>query len=67
MFLVRNIKKDKKLPNTKAQSKYLGPFQVYSVTKSHLQVQGNKTALGISYPIHLAKKYVQREQEQVLY
>ena len=51
MFLVRNIKKDKNLPNTKSQLKYIGPFQAHSVTKSHLVTMNDATKRDVAYPI----------------
>ena len=63
MFLVRNIKKDKNLPNTKSQLKYIGPFQAHSVTKSHLVTMNDATKREVAYQIHISKKFNQRDEE----
>ena len=60
---MRNVKKDKKLPNTKTQPKYLGPFDVESITKSHLVTVKDNTQNKVVYPIHMSKKYIQRETQ----
>ena len=36
--LIHNISKDKKIPGTKAQPKYFGPYDVENVTKGHVFV-----------------------------
>ena len=63
MFLARNIKKDKKLPNTAKQPKYDGPFKAIEVTKSHLVTIKDKIQRNVAYPIHLSKKFRQRETQ----
>ena len=66
LFLVRNIAKDKKLPNTKRQSNYFGPFPVNSVKKSHIitrQVTDRQQTKVRYHPIHLSKKYIPREKQ----
>ena len=60
-FIVRNIKKDKRLPNTKSQPNYLGPFTAKNLTKSHLVTEVRQKS--VSYPIHISKKYTQREEQ----
>ena len=57
-ILIRNICKDKRLPGTKTQPKYFGPYPVEKVTKGHIVV--SKDAKKSKHvPLHLAKKYMQ--------
>ena len=63
---MRNIAKDKKLPNTKTQSNYFGTFPVNSIEKSHLvtnQVTDRQQTKAKYHPIHLSKKYIPREKQ----
>ena len=62
LFLVRNIRKDKKLPNTSKQLKYTGPFEATKVTKSHVVAIKDETQRIVTYPLHLSKKYRQRNR-----
>ena len=57
-ILIRNISKDKKLPGTKEQPKYFGPYEVENVTKGHVVV--SKLGKHKKIPFHLTKKYLQR-------
>ena len=60
--LIRNIGKDKKLPGTKTQPKYFGPYPVEKITKGHIVVfrDEKKTT---KVPFHLTKKYLQRNSQ----
>ena len=65
-ILIRNISKDKKLPGTKQQPKYFGPYAVENVTKGHVVV--SKLGKQKKIPFHLTKKYLQRiSKVQVIY
>ena len=57
-IFVCNIGKDKKLPGTKTQPKYFGPYDVETVTKGHVVV--SKSEKSKKVPLHLTKKYLQR-------
>ena len=61
MFLVLDKAKEKKMPGTKDKPIYKGPFQVSSITDSHLVTIVNEKIR--RYPIHLSKKYCYRETE----
>ena len=54
-----------KLPGTKVQTKYLGPFEVEKVTKSHVIVT-NKLKKPKKVPFHLTKKYLQPNVQVII-
>ena len=60
-FLVKNMSKVKKLPGTKTQYKYTGPFVATKVTDTHISYTGNTLKSNkqkyLKVPIHLTKKY----------
>ena len=62
LILVQTIKKSKKLPGTKKEEKYLGPFHVSKVTPSHLvalkDLSSSKTT---KIPIYLSRIYQKKD------
>ena len=52
--------KQKKLPGTKEQSKYLGPFDVIEINDKHALCI-NDLGKNRKYPLHLIVKFYQRE------
>ena len=60
-FLVVDKAKEKKLPGTKDKPIYKGPFEVSSITDSHLvSIVNGKLC---RYPIHLSRRYFCRDIE----
>ena len=51
--------KDKKLPGSKTQPKYFGPYKVEKVTKGHV-IATDHIKKSKKVPFHLTKKYLQR-------
>ena len=62
--MVHNIKNAKRLPYTKKEKKYLGPFVVGSVTKSNLITPKDPISdTTTKIPIHLSRVYHERKQK----
>ena len=61
IILVQNIKKSKKLPGTKNELKYRGPYTVYEVTPCHLIIRKDPaTTKTTKVSIRLSQKYQQK-------
>ena len=57
-FLIRNISKEKKIPGTKSQRRYLGPFIATNVTEKYVTYTSEKHGKKVKkVAIHLSKKY----------
>ena len=63
--LVRKVSREKKLPGTKQQPKYLGPYKILKITKSHLLISPKDGKRKKNIPIHLAKKYTLRDLQGI--
>ena len=61
-FVSRNITKDKKLPGTKLQPNYKGPFIATKTTDSHVLTTNPKTGSEVKIPVLLTKPYFPRDQ-----
>ena len=58
----RSITKDKKLPGTKLQPHYKGPFIATKTTDSHVLTTNPKTGSEVKIPVLLTKPYYPRDQ-----
>ena len=59
--IIQNIKKAKKIPGTKEEKKYTGPYTVEEVRPSHLVARKDQNTKTTKLPIHLSRKYYSRE------
>ena len=61
-ILFANMPKLKRLPNTKAQDKYLGPHTVAKVTDSHVVISNTNfgTKKDKKIPLHIVRPYFER-------
>ena len=60
--IVHNIKKAKKIPGTKEEKKYTGPYKIEEATPSHLIVRKDQKSKAKKLLIHLSRKYYSRKQ-----
>ena len=62
-ILFTNIPKLKKMPKTKNQGKYVGPFTASKITDSHVVISHKELASNKDkkVPIHIARVYHERE------
>ena len=58
--IVHNIKKAKRLPETKDTKKYLGPYTIEEVKPSHLVARKDPHSKTTKLPIHMSRKYHSR-------
>ena len=59
--------KTKRLPRTKNEEKYLGPYLVSKVIPSHIVAQNNPTSSKTTrLHIHLSRKYRKRDPEVII-
>ena len=61
-FVIRNVLKEKKIPGTKSQTEYLGPFTAERVTPTSIKYTPNKISNTKTVSNHLAKKYFCKEK-----
>ena len=65
LMLVHNIAKLKKIPGTKDQPKYKGPYEVTKITDSHAYgcEDNNQYKKSKKFPLHMTIKYFQRDTQ----
>ena len=61
-IIFRNMRRAKKMPGTKKQSKYLGPMKVTELTDSHALVLTDDGVKTKKVPLHISKSYFPRSE-----
>ena len=60
------MRKSKKMPGTKKESKYIGPMTAAKVTDSHaLVLKEGRDSKYSKYPLHISRQYFPRSEDKL--
>ena len=58
------MRKEKKMPGSKKENKYIGPMVAKNVTENHLLAQKGESSKLKKIPLHISKPYYPRSSKQ---